>query len=304
MQYTCYTLSVVRRPETLETEVLFDLLASELASVGFDSFDSQDGEHLLAYIPTELIEGNEALTELLSTPILEGVELSYSSEQMPDINWNEEWEKHYFQPIVLGEEACLIRAPFHAPRPEIPLEVIIEPKMAFGTGNHETTALVGSWLLEHDLTGLRVLDMGCGTGILGIIALKRGARHLTAIDIDPWAYNNVQENALLSGVTIQEMICGDASSLEGKAPYDLILANITRNILLEDMPRYRAVMLPGASLVAHRPRRGARPQPRLAAQPPALDLAGAPACLTPSPRAGPLSACPRDTLTPIATRQL
>ena len=249
MQYTCYTLSVVRRPETLETEVLFDLLASELASVGFDSFDSQDGEHLLAYIPTELIEGNEALTELLSTPILEGVELSYSSEQMPDINWNEEWEKHYFQPIVLGEEACLVRAPFHAPRPEIPLEVIIEPKMAFGTGNHETTALVGSWLLEHDLTGLRVLDMGCGTGILGIIALKRGARHLTAIDIDPWAYDNVQENAQLSGVTIQEMICGHASSLEGKAPYDLILANITRNILLEDMPRYRAVMAPGARLV-------------------------------------------------------
>ena len=177
------------------------------------------------------------------------MELSYSSEQMPDINWNEEWEKHYFQPIVLGEEACLIRAPFHAPRPEIPMEVIIEPKMAFGTGNHETTALVGSWLLEHDLTGLRVLDMGCGTGILGIIALKRGARHLTAIDIDPWAYDNVQENAQLSGVTIQEMICGDASSLEGKAPYDLILANITRNILLEDMPRYRAVMAPGARLV-------------------------------------------------------
>ena len=129
------------------------------------------------------------------------------------------------------------------------MEIIINPKMAFGTGNHETTSLVGEWILSHSVEGRRVLDMGCGTGILGLIALKRGARHLTAIDIDPWAYANVQENAPLSSLSIDEIICGDASALEGKAGYDLILANITRNILLEDMPRYRAVMLPGASLV-------------------------------------------------------
>ena len=121
--------------------------------------------------------------------------------------------------------------------------------MAFGTGNHETTSLVGQWLLGHDLSGLRVLDMGCGTGILGLIALKRGAKHLTAIDIDPWAYANVQENASLSGVLIDEMLCGDASLLEGKEPYDLILANITRNILLEDLPRYRQVMKVGGRIV-------------------------------------------------------
>ena len=121
--------------------------------------------------------------------------------------------------------------------------------MAFGTGNHQTTSLVGEWILSHDVHGQRVLDMGCGTGILGLLALKRGARHLTAIDIDPWAYANVQENATLSGVTIDEMLCGDAALLEGRAGYDLILANITRNILLEDMPRYRAVMLPGARLI-------------------------------------------------------
>ena len=121
--------------------------------------------------------------------------------------------------------------------------------MAFGTGNHETTSLICSWLLGHDLRGLRVLDMGCGTGILGIIALKRGAGSLTAIDIDPWAYENVQENASLNNVSIDEIICGDASTLEGKAPYDLILANITRNILLEDMPRYTAVMHSGSRLL-------------------------------------------------------
>ena len=121
--------------------------------------------------------------------------------------------------------------------------------MAFGTGNHETTSLICSWLLGHDLRGLRALDMGCGTGILGIIALKRGAGSLTAIDIDPWAYENVQENASLNNVSIDEIICGDASTLEGKAPYDLILANITRNILLEDMPRYTAVMRSGSRLL-------------------------------------------------------
>jgi len=131
----------------------------------------------------------------------------------------------------------------------VPLEIIINPKMAFGTGNHETTSLVGEWILSHDVSGQRVLDMGCGTGILGLIALKRGARHLTAIDIDPWAYANVQENAALSGVTIDEMLCGDAALLEGREGYDLILANITRNILLEDMPRYREVMRPGARLI-------------------------------------------------------
>ena len=131
----------------------------------------------------------------------------------------------------------------------MPLEIIINPKMAFGTGNHETTSLVGEWILSHDVSGQRVLDMGCGTGILGLIALKRGARHLTAIDIDPWAYANVQENATLSGVTIDEMLCGDASLLEGREGYDLILANITRNILLADMPRYREVMRPGARLI-------------------------------------------------------
>ena len=131
----------------------------------------------------------------------------------------------------------------------MPLEIIINPKMAFGTGNHETTSLVGEWILSHDVSGQRVLDMGCGTGILGLIALKRGARHLTAIDIDPWAYANVQENATLSGVTIDEMLCGDAALLEGREGYDLILANITRNILLEDMPCYREVMRPGARLI-------------------------------------------------------
>ena len=232
---------------TLADEDLADWLIAELGEVGYDSFEQGEG-YVKAFIPADDYN-EEATNELLANFPVSGFSYETQLEELPDINWNEEWEKNYFQPIVLGEDACLIRAPFHASRPDIPLEIIINPKMAFGTGNHETTSLVGQWLLGHDLSGLRVLDMGCGTGILGLIALKRGAKYLTAIDIDPWAYANVQENASLSGILIDEMLCGDASLLEGKEPYDLILANITRNILLEDLPRYRQVMKVGGRIV-------------------------------------------------------
>ena len=231
----------------LSEEDLADWLISELGTVGFDSFE-QEPSVIRAFVPRDEYDATST-KEVLDTFPVAGFAYTLDLEELPDINWNEEWEKNYFQPILLGEGACLIRAPFHASQPEVGMEIIINPKMAFGTGNHETTSLVGEWILSHSVEGRRVLDMGCGTGILGLIALKRGARHLTAIDIDPWAYANVQENATLSSLSIDKIICGDASALEGKAGYDLILANITRNILLEDMPRYRAVMLPGASLV-------------------------------------------------------
>ena len=249
MQYLQLTISYHydSAATSLRDEDLSDWLVAELGPLGFDSFE-QDAYELKAFIPTEQYDA-AATRELLDGFPVAGFSYTLTAEELPDINWNEEWEKNYFQPILLGDGACLIRAPFHDPRPEVPLEIIINPKMAFGTGNHETTSLVGEWILSHDVSGQRVLDMGCGTGILGLIALKRGARHLTAIDIDPWAYANVQENATLSGVTIDEMLCGDASLLEGREGYDLILANITRNILLEDMPRYREVMRPGARLI-------------------------------------------------------
>ena len=249
MQYLQLTISYHydSAATSLRDEDLSDWLIAELGPLGFDSFE-QDAYELKAFIPTEQYDA-DATRELLDAFPVASFSYTLTAEELPDINWNEEWEKNYFQPILLGDGACLIRAPFHDPRPEVPLEIIINPKMAFGTGNHETTSLVGEWILSHDVSGQRVLDMGCGTGILGLIALKRGARHLTAIDIDPWAYANVQENATLSGVTIDEMLCGDAALLEGREGYDLILANITRNILLEDMPCYREVMLPGARLI-------------------------------------------------------
>lgn len=247
MQYTQYTISLTAKPEGLAHEDAFDLIASSLADLGFDSFEHQD-DILLAYIPCD--DDREGLLEGINEELpFEGLSINYEREIMPDVNWNEEWEKNYFQPIIIGDNLCQIRAPFHESSPDVQTEIIISPKMAFGTGNHETTALMMSYILEHDVEGLRVLDMGCGTGILGILALKQGARELSAIDIDEWAYLNVLENAALNGVEGIDSQQGDASSLKGREPYDLILANITRNILLQDMEAYTAVLKPGGRLI-------------------------------------------------------
>lgn len=247
MQYTGYTFRATNPAEGGDLEVVYDLLAASLGELGFDSFEVE-GDSLKAYIPTELIDESSIATALEEQP-WQGIRFDYEMEIIPEVNWNEEWEKHYFQPIVLGDNLCMIRAPFHASDPSIRTEVIIQPKMAFGTGNHETTSLIIAYLLEHDIEGLRVLDMGCGTGILGILALKQGARSLTAIDIDEWAYQNVLENANLNAVHIDEALQGDATSLEGRGPYDLVLANITRNILLQDLPAYAEVMASGARII-------------------------------------------------------
>lgn len=252
MQYTRYAFCAEALPDGVELEVLYDLLSAELVEIGFDSFEV-DGQQLLAYIPTAQID-EQAISDAVHNTLCQiqgdGLRLNYSIEIIPEVNWNEEWERNYFQPIILGEGLCMIRAPFHSPDPQVKTEVIISPKMAFGTGNHETTALMIGYLLSlaDGLHGKRVLDMGCGTGILGILALKQGAEHLTAIDIDEWAYHNVLENASLNGVSIPDALQGDASSLSGREPYDLVLANITRNILLEDLPAYVEVMRLGATI--------------------------------------------------------
>lgn len=247
MQYIQYTIGLTSKPSALALEDAFDYISALLADLGFDSFEHQD-EQLVAYVPATA-DYPSIMADLIANLPSEDWQISHTSELMPDINWNEEWERNYFQPITIGENLCQIQAPFHEPNPEVKTEVIISPKMAFGTGNHETTALMMSYILEHDMTGLRVLDMGCGTGILGILALKQGAKSLTAIDIDEWAYLNVLENATLNGVAIEDALQGDASSLALRGPYELILANITRNILLEDMAAYAQTLAPSGRLV-------------------------------------------------------
>lgn len=149
------------------------------------------------------------------------------------------------------DDRILVRAGFHAPVPGIEYEILIEPKMSFGTGHHSTTALMLRTILDNKerITGKRVLDMGCGTGILSILAAKTGAREITGIDIDEWAYNNAMENIRANGLTNITIKIGDARLLEAEAPFDVILANINRNILLEDMPHYVARLLPQGLLI-------------------------------------------------------
>ena len=226
------------------TEMGAEILMAELAEVGFDSFvDTPTG--IKAYIPKD--SWNEQILQdiyLLNNPEFT---VSYQITEIEQVNWNEEWEKN-FPPIVV-EDLCTVRANFH-PVPNTRYDIVITPKMSFGTGHHETTYMMLQQLLPLSLEGTKVLDMGCGTGILAIMAALRGARDITAIDIDPWCVDNAIENVQqnnCSFITIKE---GDVSLITGEQ-YNLILANINRNILLSDIPAYtQALFSEGLLLVS------------------------------------------------------
>ena len=224
------------------TEMGAEILMAELAEVGFDSFvDTPTG--IKAYIPKNI--WNEQILQdiyLLSNPEFT---ISYQITEIEQVNWNEEWEKN-FSPIVV-EDLCTVRANFH-PVPNTRYDIVITPKMSFGTGHHETTYMMLQQLLPLSLEGAKVLDMGCGTGILAIMAALRGAHDITAIDIDPWCVENATENVQqndCSFITIKE---GDVSLIAGEQ-YNLILANINRNILLSDIPAYTQALLPQGLLL-------------------------------------------------------
>lgn len=210
-----------------------DVLAASLAGTGFESF-IETGSGLEAFIPASVFNPDEVKSILL--PFEDRFKFGIRQKFIKSRNWNEEWEKNYFKPLVIAGE-CLVRAPFHKDYPSCRYEVVIEPNMAFGTGNHETTSLMMEEILKQDLSGKLVLDMGCGTGILGILASMKGASHITAIDIDNWSVEGTRENARrnhIRNLTVQQ---GDAHLL-GKEKYDLILANIQKNVLLNDLPAY------------------------------------------------------------------
>ncbi len=248
MQYTRFTFTV-RTSEPLDADVVFDVLAGELAPLGFDSFVKSENT-LQAYIPSTNQPDEKILRGVLADFVLPDVSFDYAMQEEPDVNWNEEWERHYFRPLEFAGGRCVIRAPFHPAYPQADIELIISPKMAFGTGNHDTTSHIIDYLLAHPSAGLDVLDMGCGTGILGLIALKQGAKSLTAVDIDEWAYRNVMENAELNNLKdVPRIICGDALALQPLGTFDLILANITRNVLLADMYHYVKHLRKGGTLV-------------------------------------------------------
>ena len=208
-----------------------EILIAELSQLDFESFDETE-EGVKAYILSAL-DKEDLLNDiyLLSNPEFK---ISYAVKLIEPVNWNEEWEKN-FEPIEV-DGICSVRAPFH-PKPDMEYDIVIEPKMSFGTGHHETTHLMIKHLLKIDVAGLKTLDMGCGTGILAILAALKGAKPIDAIDIDPWCYENTVENVSRNQVDLIKTYEGDSSLLKGKQ-YDLIIANINRNILIADIPTY------------------------------------------------------------------
>ena len=228
---------------TLDAQIAREILVAELGAVGFESFTETDDGGLSAYIQTnDWVEGMLEQVQILSS---DEVEFKVERENIEQVNWNEEWEKN-FEPIeVLGKVS--VRAPFHGGN-ELEYNIVIEPKMSFGTGHHETTHLMIEHLLEIDLEGKKVLDMGCGTGILAIFSEMRGASEVEAIDIDPWCYENSVENAARNSCRKIKVFEGDASLLK-EQQFDVVIANINRNILLEDMSSYVRCLKPGGLLL-------------------------------------------------------
>ena len=226
-------------------ETITDVLSGLTADIGFESFvECENG--MKAYIQQSQFD-EAALKQVVEDFPIPGASISYSITEPEDKNWNEEWEKNFFQPIIIGDR-CVLHSTFHHDIPQAEYDIVINPQMAFGTGHHETTSLIIGELLDNDLQGKSLLDMGCGTSILAILARMRGAAPCTAVDIDEWCVRNSLENIELNGVDRISVFQGDASLLKDQGPFDVIIANINRNILLNDMKRYVSCMHPGSEL--------------------------------------------------------
>lgn len=220
------------------------VLMQLMADKGYDSFeDTENGFN--AYIQEKKF--NSDLLNQIELPF-DNIEIQYTHQSLEEKNWNEEWEKNFFQPISISNEV-IVRSPFHKDFGDFPIEIVIEPKMSFGTGHHETTSMMIEHILEIDFNNKRVLDMGCGTGILGILASIKGATEVIGIDIDTWCVENSVENCELNDIKNMQIILGTADSLESQQSFDIILANINRNILLEDIPKYTEKLNKGGFLI-------------------------------------------------------
>jgi ribosomal protein L11 methyltransferase len=220
-----------------------ELLVAELAELPFESFQEEDGI-LKAYIPSSRLPDCKGRVDaLLAERGVAGVRYIEIETQ----NWNAVWESQF--PPVEVEGKLVIRAPFHEPVAGGMRQIVIMPKMSFGTGHHATTWLMAAEMMDHDFAGRRVLDMGSGTGVLAILAAKLGAASVTALDIDEWAHTNSVENIAANGTEgVVVPVMGDASAIRGER-YDTVLANINRNILLADMPAYVATLGQGGELI-------------------------------------------------------
>lgn len=264
MQYLEFTFRI-----TPENEVIDDVLAAQLAEIGFDSFvhtasleadavphspnpeapefKAREAEDKFRCYILKSLFSQEALDEVIKDFPLPDVKIEWTMQEAEDKDWNEVWEKNYFQPLVV-DGRCVISGTFHKDVQEAEYNIKINPQMSFGTGHHATTSQMISRLLADDIEGREVLDMGCGTSILAILARMRGAKHCLAIDVDEWCVKNSLENISLNHIDGIDVLLGDAGSLEGKGPFDLVIANINLGILINDMARYAAVMKPGAAI--------------------------------------------------------
>lgn len=226
-----------------------DILAALTADAGFESFEeTQHG--IRGYVQQPLLD-RQALEDIVNNFPIMGTNIIYTINKTEDKDWNEQWEQEGFEPIIVGNNRLAIHDGRHLPSQPADISVEIDARLAFGTGTHETTQMICEWMLDMPMKGLRVMDAGCGTGILGIVALKLKANHVTAYDIDEWSSDNTCHNAVINRVDSQlSVYCGDASLLDSKtADYDLVLANINRNILLNDMPRFCQIMKQDAKLI-------------------------------------------------------
>jgi ribosomal protein L11 methyltransferase len=220
-----------------------DLVINALAGIGYDTFEETEAG-FKAYIPSDNF--NQSLLDKTLSPFDKVYSFSYEINLITGKNWNEEWESN-FNPLLISEK-CYVRATFHKAHPEYPYEIVIDPKMSFGTGHHQTTSLMMECMFEEDFAGKLVLDMGCGTGILSILANKLGAKYILAIDNDPVCIQSTSENSILNNASGIEILSGSKEIIPDKQ-FGIILANITRNILLDQLESYSKVLSPGGPLL-------------------------------------------------------
>lgn len=230
-----------------------DIITALAGDNGFESF-SEDKGKLIGYSQEELFHAESLENTLQNFPIPD-VEITFTASNVEDRNWNEEWEKAGFDPIIIDNQCAIVcgnkleDANHQQDIDSIPTKIVIDAKQAFGTGTHETTQMIVSFLLNQNLTGKRVLDCGCGTGILGIVAAKYGAKEVVAYDIDEWSVNNAQHNAELNEVEL-DVLEGDKRVLSHvNGVFDFVLANINRNIILEDLSAFVSVMTTNSRII-------------------------------------------------------
>lgn len=237
MQYIKLTFSFTKAEEYQK-----DLLIDQLAEIGYNTFeDTSNGFD--AFVDFDHYSEAELKVALFQ---FEGeLEYIYTVEEIAAENWNEEWEKN-FEPLIIADQ-CYVRATFHVPQPQYPYEIVIDPKMAFGTGHHQTTTMVMEYILASDFSGKKVLDMGCGTGILAILASKKGAKELVAIDYDEVCYSSTIENSQLNNINNITAVWGGKEVIP-QTTFDVILANINRNILLDQISHYANVLKASGSI--------------------------------------------------------